>query len=84
MVNTKILIVSGAPIRMLFQNSVTYVEATSMVQSFIVQSMVPFLQPFDGKSHRSVVVMDNASIHHVDQVAFLIQSTGAVLYYLPP
>ena len=52
--------------------------------TFIARSLVPLLQPFDGKSPRSVVVMENASIHHVDQVASLIQSTGAILRYLPP
>lgn len=51
---------------------------------FIAQSLVPILQPFDGKNSRSVVVMDNASIHHVEQVATLIQNTGAILCYLPP
>jgi len=49
--------------------------------NFIARSLVPLLQPFDGKSSRSVVVMDNASIHHVDQVASLIQSTGAILHH---
>ena len=52
--------------------------------TFVAQSLVPLLQPFDGKAPRSVVVMDNASIHHVNQVASLIQSTGAILRYLPP
>ena len=28
--------------------------------------------------------MDNASIHHVDQVSTLIQATGAILRFLPP
>ena len=51
---------------------------------FIAQSLVPILQPFDGKNSRSVVIMDNASIHHVKQVATLIQNTGAILRYLPP
>ena len=51
---------------------------------FISQSLVPLLQPFDGKNSRSVVVMDNASIHHVEEVATTIQNTGAILHYLPP
>jgi len=28
--------------------------------------------------------MDNASIHYVDQIASVIQSTGAIFHYLPP
>ena len=35
--------------------------------NFAARRFVPFLQPFDGKSPRSVVAMDNASIHHVRQ-----------------
>ena len=31
--------------------------------NFIARSLVPILQPFDGKNPASVVVMDNASIH---------------------
>jgi len=56
----------------------------AIFSTFIARSLVPLLQPFDGRSPRSVVVMDNASIHHVDQVASAIQSTGAILRYLPP
>ena len=52
--------------------------------SFVDRSLVPILQPFDGTNSRSVVVMDNASIHHVERVAQSIQQTGAILRYLPP
>ena len=33
---------------------------------------------------RSVVILDNASIHHVDGVVDLIESTGALVFFLPP
>ena len=51
---------------------------------FVQRCLVPILQPFNGSNERSVVVMDNASIHHVHQVATLIQVTGAILRFLPP
>ena len=35
----------------------------------------------NGSNGRSVVVMDNAAIHHMDKVAKRIQSSGA---FLPP
>ena len=46
---------------------------------FVQRYLVPILQPFDGTNDRSVVVMDNASIHHVDRVVATIQQTGAIV-----
>ena len=42
------------------------------------------LHSFDGVSPHSVIVMNNASIHNVNEVAQLIESAGAPLYFLPP
>ena len=58
------------------------VDGTEMY--FIQHILLPHLQPFNGINPHSVVIMDNALIHHVHGVAQLIQSTGALLYYLPP
>ena len=44
----------------------------------------PKLLQFDGYNPRSVVVMDNASIHHVDYAASLIEEMGALVVFLPP
>ena len=33
---------------------------------------------------RSIKIMDNASIHHVDRVVTTIQQTGALVRFLPP
>ena len=51
---------------------------------FIKDSLVPILQPFNCCNPDSIVVMDNASIHHVDEVAELIIQTGGLLHFLPP
>lgn len=37
-----------------------------------------------GTNARSVVVMDNASIHHVERVITSIQNTGAIVQFLSP
>ena len=50
---------------------------------FIDRCLVPILRPY-GTNDRSIVVMDNASIHHVDRVITTIQSTGAIVRFLPP
>ena len=51
---------------------------------FVVKCILPILQPFNGSNSRSIVVMDNASIHHVNQVMHLINGAGALLWFLPP
>ena len=51
---------------------------------FIRKCLIPILVPFDGVSPKSVVVMDNASIHHVDCVVETILSVGALVRFLPP
>ena len=39
---------------------------------------------FNGINPLSVVIMDNASIHHVQSNVRLIESTGAKVLFLPP
>lgn len=52
---------------------------------FVRDCLVPHLLPFNGVNPRSVVIMDNASIHHVDEVTDLIETqAGAKLCFLPP
>ena len=55
--------------------------------TFVRNVLLPHLNvnPFNGVNPRSVVIMDNASIHHVDQVVDLIErQAGAKLCFLPP
>lgn len=52
--------------------------------SFVERCLLPQLLPFNGTNPRSVVVMDNAAIHHVQNVVELIESTGAMVEFLPP
>ena len=51
---------------------------------FIENSLMPNLMPFNGCNPRSVVVMDNCAIHHVQEVTDLIRQTGALVHWLPP
>ena len=52
---------------------------------FIETHLLPLLQEFNGVNPNSVVIMDNASIHHVEEVKSLIEDqAGARLIYLPP
>ena len=51
---------------------------------FLECSLLPQLLPFNGTNPRSVVLLDNASIHRVSHVISLIQSIGALVHFLPP
>ena len=51
------------------------VNGDNIFESFIETSLLPILQPFGNPN--SIIVMDNASIHHVDKVTQLIVQTGA-------
>ena len=51
---------------------------------FVHTILLPILNSFDGRSKNSVVMMDNASIHHTDSVVHTINATGALIRFLPP
>ena len=51
---------------------------------FLFQCVLPIILPFDGQNPRCVLVMDNASIHHLDRVQEIITGIGARLCFLPP
>ena len=53
-------------------------------QQFLCQCVLPIILPFDGNNPQSVVVMDNASIHHLERVYDIITGVGARLVFLPP
>ena len=51
---------------------------------FIERCLQPQLLPFNGINPRSVVILDNAAIHHVESAINLIEETGALAIFLPP
>ena len=51
---------------------------------FVQRCLLDVIQPFDGNNPRSVVVLDNASIHHLETVIDLIEAAGALVRFLPP
>ena len=52
---------------------------------FVRNCLLPVLKPFNYMNSHSVVIMDNASIHHVQDVVDLIErQAGAKVCFLPP
>ena len=56
-----------------------------MVTSFmcVQKYLLPHLMPFNWANPHSVVMMDNASTHHVNEVVEMIQGVGAMVIFLP-
>ena len=51
---------------------------------FVRGSLIPQMHPFDGSSPKSIVIMDNCSIHHVSEVKQLFDAVGVLVFFLPP
>ena len=51
---------------------------------FVQTNLLPHLLPFNGINSHSIVVMDNCSIHHVNEVVQSIEDVGALVIFLPP
>lgn len=50
---------------------------------FIRRCLIPVLMPFNGHNPKSIVIMDNASVHKGARVQELINEVGALLRFLP-
>ena len=51
--------------------------------NFVRGSLIPNMLPFDGSNPRSVAILDNCSIHHVESVREIFRQAGVLLFYLP-
>ena len=53
-------------------------------RDFVEKCLLRHLMPFNGRNQHSIVVMDNASIHHAEGSIEIIESIGALVIFLPP
>jgi hypothetical protein len=59
------------------------VERNVTGEVFVRNCLLPNLATLTNYSH-SVVVMDNASVHHYEEVADIITGVGSIVHFLPP
>ena len=52
--------------------------------NFARSTLIPNMQQFNATNPRSVVVMDNLSVHHTDEVLGLFDQAGIPVFFLPP
>ena len=50
---------------------------------FLERCLLPQLLPYNGVNARSVMILDNASIHHIESATRLFEETGALAIFLP-
>ena len=50
---------------------------------FVHGQLLPHLKPFDSSNEHSIVVIDNATIQHVDGIVNAIEEVGAMVMFLP-
>lgn len=51
---------------------------------FLRGTLIPEMLPFNGQNERSILVMDNCTVHHVRPVTTLLKQAGIVTLFLPP
>ena len=42
------------------------------------------MMPFNGTNPQSIVIMDNCSVHHVEEVTELLRQAGVIVLFFPP
>ena len=47
-------------------------------------SLLKKLMPFNGENPNCVLILDNCSVHHVDEVHQAFRDCGVLYHYLPP
>ena len=52
--------------------------------AFVHTHLLPHLQLFNGRNPHSVIILDNAPIHHVSEAVKAIEDVGALVHFLPP
>ena len=51
---------------------------------FVRGCLIPHMHTFDGTSPKSIVILDNCSIHRVPEIKTLFAAVGILVFFLPP
>lgn len=54
-----------------------------MIQHLVLLRFDAQRAAFSGVNPRSILIMDNASIHHIDQVQDILYNAGCLMWFLP-
>ena len=51
---------------------------------FVHGTLIPEMEPLDGSIRKSIVILDNCSVHHIVEVKQGFNDAGILVIYLPP
>ena len=51
---------------------------------FLRGTLVPEKMSYNGSNPKSILILDNCSIHHIQEVTDYLQSVGVLTFFLPP
>lgn len=51
---------------------------------FTCDSLLQHLMPYNGTTKHSIIILDNCSIHHVNEVSEVFKDASALTHFLPP
>ena len=51
---------------------------------FLRGTLIPNMLPFNGSNPRSILLLDNCSVHHSREVKDLLDRAGILVFFLPP
>ena len=62
----------------------SFIKGGVCAETFKAEKLISKLRPFNGVNSNSILIMDNALIHHAQDVVQLLESLGVLVYFLPP
>ena len=57
---------------------------SDMFYDFIRGNLIPQMARFDGINLKSIVILDNCTVHHVEEVESMLRDAGIAVLFLPP
>ncbi|XP_065908769.1 uncharacterized protein [Dysidea avara] len=51
---------------------------------FVRGSLIPNMNPYNGTNENSILVLDNCSIHYIEETLSLLRTSGIFVIFLPP
>ena len=51
---------------------------------FVRGTLIPNMNPYNGTNEASILILDNCSIHHVEEIQTLLRDSGIFVIFLPP